>query len=71
MKTKYNDPVTFYYDGQKISKTEALSKMVKAGCSASVRRCTMWELLNENAQNGDERAINLLQHLTRVDKREQ
>ena len=71
MKKNYIDPVTFYYDGEKIRKTEAISKMVKAGCSASVRRCTMWELLNENAQKGDERAIELLKHLTRIDSREQ
>jgi hypothetical protein len=71
MNTNYKDPVTFYYDGEKISKTEAMSKMTKAGCDNHVQRCTMWELLNENAQKGDERAIELLKHMTMTDSREQ
>ena len=66
----YKDPVTYRYDGKEISKTEAISLMIKAGVDAHVRRCTMWELLQENAQNGDQRAVELLRHLERIDTRE-
>ena len=70
MEKTYKDPITYRYDGKEISKTEAISLMIKAGVDAHVRRCTMWELLQENALKGDQRAVKLLRSLTMTDNRD-
>jgi len=70
MKKTYKDPVTYSYEGKIISKTEAISLMIKAGVDAHVRRCTMWELLQENATKGDQRAVKLLRSLKMTDNRD-
>ena len=66
----YKDPIIYRYDGKEIIKIDAITLMKKAGVDLNVRRCTMWQLLQENAQKGDPRAVELLRHLERIDTRE-
>lgn len=61
----YTDPVSYYFDGVKISKNDAINKMAAAGVSRFVRRYTMWELLQVRAALGNAKAIELMRHLTR------
>lgn len=59
---------TYLYDGQEISHITFVSRGIAAGAlpATAPRRCTYWELLNENAQKGHQPSIDYLSHLQKL-----
>lgn len=59
---------TYLYDGKEISHITFVSRGIacKALPSVAPRRCTYWELLNENAQKGHQASIDYLSHLQKI-----
>lgn len=56
----------YFYDGKEISHAEFIGKGIAARALPSVapRRCSYWQLLNENAQKGHPKSVEFLKHLT-------
>lgn len=61
--------VKYYLDGMEISHFDANSEILKVFPGIRhIRKMTMYEWVEMKAMEGNERAIDLLSHLSRVEK---